>query len=80
MMECAESVALLSDFRDGALGEVMMIQVREHLACCPPCEAVYRELDIIVTTAGDLRDGQGVSCPDENVLWARMRIAKSAAY
>ena len=74
-MECAESVALLSEFREGTLDEIVLIQVRAHLAECPPCMDVFVDLDAIVIAATGLRGEQDIRFPDETVIWQRMGIA-----
>ena len=71
-MDCPESLGLLSDLRDGALGEVEQGQVREHLSCCPPCACIYDDLVLIVVTAVELRRYEEISFPDEDVLWQRL--------
>ena len=75
-MDCVKSIMLLSDFHDGALNQEEQAQLRAHLALCPPCKGIFRDIDTIVTAAGKLRDEQGITFPDENVLWQRMQIAK----
>jgi hypothetical protein len=75
-MECAESVALLSDFREGTLNEMLLVEVRAHLAVCQPCMGVFSDLETIVIAASGLRGDHGIPFPDETVLWQRMGIAK----
>ena len=79
-MECAKSVELLSDFHDGLLGEEERVLVQTHLAECPPCAGIFRDLDVIVISASVLREEQGISFADENLLWQRMNIAKRAVH
>jgi anti-sigma factor RsiW len=74
-MDCAKSLALLSEFRDGALDEEYRAMVRAHLALCPPCEDVFQDLDTIVAAAAlMLRAEKEISFPDENLLWQRMAL------
>jgi predicted anti-sigma-YlaC factor YlaD len=73
-MDCAKSLELLSEFRDGALDEERRALVRAHLANCPPCEGVFKDLDSIAIAALVLRDEKEISFPDENLLWQRMAL------
>ena len=75
-MECAESVALLSDFREGALDQTIQVEVQAHLAGCPPCADVFSDLDTIVMAARGLSGAQDIAFPDETIVWQRMGIAK----
>jgi hypothetical protein len=75
-MDCAKSLELLSDFRDGVLEESLYIEVKTHLALCHPCAGVFQDLDIIVLTAVSLRTEPSLSFPDEQVIWQRMSISK----
>lgn len=75
-MECAESVALLSDFREGTLDQTLQGEVRAHLAMCPPCLGVFHDLETIVIAALGLRGEQNIPFPDEIRLWQRMGIPK----
>ena len=75
-MECAESVALLSEFREGTLNEMLLMDVRAHLSECPPCMDVFTDLETIVIAASGLRTDQEIPFPDETVLWQRMGIPK----
>jgi hypothetical protein len=79
-MECAESVALLSDFREGTLNETLLVEVRAHLAGCSPCMDVFIDLEMIVVAASGLRSEQGIPFPDETVVWQRMSIAKRTVH
>jgi hypothetical protein len=79
-MECAESVALLSEFREGTLNEILLIEVRAHLAECPPCMDVFVDLDAIVIAATGLRGEQDIRFPDETVVWQRLGIARRATH
>lgn len=75
-MECAESLALLSDYREGALDQTMQVQVQAHLAECPPCTGVFLDLETIVIAARGLRGEQHIKFPDEDMLWQRVGAAK----
>lgn len=75
-MDCDESVALLSEFREGTLNEMLLIEVRAHLAKCPPCMDVFVDLDAIVVAASGLGSQQEIAFPDETAIWQRMGIYK----
>ncbi|MGB7924034.1 MAG: zf-HC2 domain-containing protein [Pyrinomonadaceae bacterium] len=75
-MECAESLALLSDYREGALDQTNQVAVQSHLAGCPPCKDVFLDLETIVIAAQGLRGEQNINFPDENTLWQRMGVSK----
>jgi predicted anti-sigma-YlaC factor YlaD len=72
--DCAKSLAMLSEFHDGALDEERRALVRAHLALCPPCEDVFKDLDTIVAAALVLREEREIAFPDENLLWQRMAL------
>lgn len=76
MMDCVKSIMLLSDFHDGALTQEEQAEVQAHLAMCSPCKGIFRDIDTIVIAASGLRGEEGITFPDENVLWQRMQIAK----
>ena len=75
-MDCEESVALLSEFREGTLNEMVLVEIRAHLVECPPCMDVFIDLEAIVVAASGLRSEQEISFPDETVIWQRMSIRK----
>ena len=75
-MDCDESVALLSEFREGTLNEMVLVEIRAHLAECPPCMDVFIDLEAIVVAASGLRSEQEITFPDEMVIWQRMSIHK----
>lgn len=77
MMDCAQSLALLSEYRDNALDESYQALVREHLEKCPPCLVIFQDIDLIVVSANIIRGEDGIAYPDENVLWQRLRINKA---
>jgi predicted anti-sigma-YlaC factor YlaD len=79
-MDCAKSLELLSDFRDGRLEEPLSLEVKTHLARCYPCAGVFRDLDSIVLAALSLRTEPGVSFPDERLIWQRMSIGKGTVH
>ncbi len=69
-MNCVESLQLLSDYRDAALEEMICQEIKKHLGDCPPCEALFRDLDLIVQMSRQMREEFDViSFPDENVVW-----------
>lgn len=75
-MDCAKSLLMLSEYRDGALDEEYYTLVKEHLENCPPCMVIYQDLNLIVMTAPVLHEEEGITFPDENAIWQRMRITK----
>jgi hypothetical protein len=75
-MDCAESVALLSEYHEGTLDETLLVEVRAHLVMCPPCTTVFQDLETIVMAASALRRDQDLPFPDETMIWQRMRITK----
>jgi predicted anti-sigma-YlaC factor YlaD len=74
-MNCIQSLMSLSDFHDGLLSNVETAQVRAHLTLCPSCQEVFHDLELIVTTAAELRDEDCVTCPSEKVGWQRLQMA-----
>ena len=74
-MDCAKSLELLSDFRDGALDEMRRVEVHMHLSTCGPCADVFHDLDSIILAASVLRSEQEIAYPDENAIWQRMNFA-----
>lgn len=79
-MDCAKSLDLLSDFRDGALDEAYGGLVSAHLAECLPCTGIFRDLNSIVIAASMLHKDYGISFPDEDALWRRMKLTKKALH
>jgi hypothetical protein len=49
-MNCVELRQSLAEVEDGS-----SVQQRAHLRACPACSALVRDLNLIVTTAGQLR-------------------------
>lgn len=76
-MDCDKSLELLSDFRDGLLGDADRQFVDGHLADCHPCAGIFKDLDAIVATARSVSDWQEVSFPDEDAFWQRISVARS---
>lgn len=74
-MDCEESLELLSEYHAGALGEPASGGVRKHLDCCPPCDGVYHDVEVIVVSAPSLRTEEGISFPDENAVWQRIQFS-----
>ncbi|HEX8097118.1 MAG TPA: zf-HC2 domain-containing protein [Pyrinomonadaceae bacterium] len=73
-MDCAESLALLSEYRDGSLERGRRAEVGSHLSRCSPCEGIYQELDVIAVAANTLRVEPGIGFPDEDSLWQRLDL------
>ena len=78
--DCVKSLEMLSEYRDKALSETEMAFVRLHLADCPPCDGIFKDLDLIVVTAPALVNENGVAYPDETVVWQRMAIIKPSVH
>ena len=75
--DCVKILGVLSDYRDGSLAEPERRLVHLHLGDCPPCKGLFEDLDLIVVAARGLRsDEDGISYPDENVIWQRMAVIK----
>ncbi|MGI9104922.1 MAG: zf-HC2 domain-containing protein [Pyrinomonadaceae bacterium] len=74
-MDCEQSLEVLSEYYAGDLGEIERVAVHVHLSCCPPCNDVYLDVEIIVVSARVLRAEDGVSFPDENAVWQRMQFS-----
>ena len=79
-MDCAESLGMLSDFRDGSLEEQHRSLVSQHLSLCPPCMGVFQDIESIIVTAGGFRTEDGISYPDENTVWERITITKRTVH
>jgi len=76
-MDCAKSLELLSEFRDGLLGDSERALVSAHLALCPPCMGIFKDLDSIVLAAASFISEDGISFPDETVFWQRISIKRT---
>jgi predicted anti-sigma-YlaC factor YlaD len=74
-MDCTESLPLLSDLHDGALDNTLRVQVKTHLAECPPCADVFSDISEIVNVAVALNMKQEMAFPDEDAIWKRMKMA-----
>jgi predicted anti-sigma-YlaC factor YlaD len=79
-MDCADSLSLLSDYRDGALDDVNRSLVSEHLDGCPPCKCVFTDIESIVMTASTFRTEDGITYPDEKVVWQRVSIKQRTSH
>ena len=77
MSDCEKSLDLLSDFRDGALGELDVTWIRAHLDGCHDCDGVFKDLDMIVATAGALRVEDAIAFPDEDAVWVRIGMKRT---
>ena len=74
-MDCEKSLELLSDYHAGALGDDDCAGVRQHLDDCPPCKDVYVDVETIVVSATHLRSEDGISFPDETIIWQRIQFS-----
>jgi anti-sigma factor ChrR (cupin superfamily) len=79
-MDCVESVELLSEFQAGGLEEARHVLVAAHLSICSPCMVVFQDVVLIRSTALVLRSEEGITFPDEHVLWQRLNIAHRAPH
>jgi predicted anti-sigma-YlaC factor YlaD len=79
-MDCAKSLELLSEFRDGALSEADKAFVSAHLALCPPCMGIFKDIDSIVIAAAGFVAEDGIAYPDENVFWQRISVTKRTVH
>ncbi len=75
-MDCAESLELLSEYQENRLDEGLQANVSEHLRICQPCAGVFEDLQVIVESAGLLHTEEGISFPDENAVWQRIRLTR----
>jgi predicted anti-sigma-YlaC factor YlaD len=73
-MDCAQSLLLLSDYRDGALDDGNRTLVSQHLDGCPPCQCIYKDIETIILTASTFRNEDGISYPDEEIFWQRITV------
>jgi predicted anti-sigma-YlaC factor YlaD len=74
-MNCAKSLKLLSDYHDRSLNVIEAVRVRMHLMICPSCRGIFHDLEMIVSTAAELRDKSSVVCPDDKAGWRRFELA-----
>jgi predicted anti-sigma-YlaC factor YlaD len=74
-MNCAKNTTLLSDFHDGLLSDIDSARVRTHLMLCRSCREVFHDLELIISTAAELRDENSVTYPQEKAGWQRFQSA-----
>ena len=74
-MNCAKSLKLLSEYHDGSLNVIEAVRVRMHLMKCPSCRGIFHDLELIVSTAAELRDKSPVACPDDKAGWRQFESA-----
>ena len=80
-MDCAKSLELLNEFRDGLLTDSDRTLVSAHLAICVPCMGIFKDLDSIVAAASSfLRGEDGISFPDETVIWQRVSVKRTTTH
>lgn len=77
MSDCEKSLGLLSDFRDGGLDELEVTWIKAHLDGCGDCHGIFKELDMIVATAGSLRVEDAIAFPDEDAVWVRIGMKRT---
>lgn len=76
-MECEQIIELLSDLHDGILPDGDRVIIQEHLALCLPCNKVFYELKVIVSSAKELHREAGIAFPDKTVIWQRMALSSN---
>ena len=76
MSDCEKSLGLLSDFRDGGLDELEVTWIKAHLDGCGDCHGIFKELDMIVATAGSLRVEDAIAFLDEDIVWVRIGMKR----
>ncbi|MBC7932905.1 MAG: zf-HC2 domain-containing protein [Rubrivivax sp.] len=76
-MDCAKSLELLSEFRDGFMADADRVLVSAHLALCPPCMGISKDLDSIVAAAAAFFSADQIAFPDETVIWERVSIKRT---
>ena len=74
-MDCDKSLELLSEYHANTLGEPDCSGVRQHLDDFPPCKDVYVDVETIVVSATSLRTEDGISFPDETIIWQRIQFS-----
>jgi predicted anti-sigma-YlaC factor YlaD len=75
-MDCAKSIELLSEYSAGSLGDEDIVFVRTHLTTCTDCNGVFEDLKLIIQSAIAMRSENGISYPDEEVLWQRLSASR----
>jgi predicted anti-sigma-YlaC factor YlaD len=76
-MDCAKSLELLSELRDGFLTDADRVLVRAHLALCPPCMGISADLDSIIAAASSFLSADSIAFPDEMDIWARVSVKRT---
>lgn len=75
-MDCDRSLELLSDFRDGLLGDDDRTLVDGHLSDCDPCAGIFKDLEAIVVIAQTFSVEHEINFPDEETFWQRITVAR----
>jgi predicted anti-sigma-YlaC factor YlaD len=78
-IECTKSLELLSDYHDGFLDDNDKNLVETHLAKCPPCVGIFKDLNTITVLASEIRTTK-ISFPDENEIWHRMKLSQRTVH
>ena len=76
-MDCAKSLELLSEFRDGFIADADRVVVSAHLALCPPCMGIFKDLDSIVAAAASFLSADHIAVPDETIIWERVTVKRT---
>lgn len=78
MFTCRDAMDLVTDEREGALRGVRGFRYRFHVLICPHCRTCRRQLDEVVTLAGETRQEAPASEIEASVVAAlRARSGKS---
>jgi anti-sigma factor ChrR (cupin superfamily) len=75
-MDCARSIELLSEYKEGNLDTDNRIFVNTHLSICSPCKGVFEDLEAIVNLASEIH-ASDIPFPDENLLWRQLVSKKN---
>jgi anti-sigma factor RsiW len=75
-LTCAELVALVTDYFDGALSATDRARFDEHIMTCPPCQAHLDQMRRTVDVLGHLPQ-ESLSTPAERDLLGAFREWKS---
>jgi len=68
-MNCAKSLKSLSEYHDGSLNVIEAVRIRMHLMTCPSCRGIFHDLELIISTAAELRDKSPSACPEDRLGW-----------
>jgi anti-sigma factor RsiW len=55
-LTCQDLVELVTDYLEGALGELDRERFEEHIALCPMCQVHLEQLRVTIRELGELRE------------------------